>query len=164
MGTLVNYRSSPWSALNDDFLNLFGDFARPLSVMRSERGEFPRCDVDETDEAFLMNLDLPGVKKENINIEVNDRVMTVTGERKGETSKDGYSERFYGNFQRSFSLPEHIDTERIEAHYENGVLQVALPKAAAKVGRRIVIGHGEKTKGIFSKLVGHVKNEEQRAV
>ncbi len=163
MKTLENYRSNPWSFLNDDFFNILSGFVQPLTATRNERSEFPRCDVEETDKAFLMSFDLPGVKKENINIEVKDGVMTLTGERKSETKKDGYSERFYGNFQRSFSIPVHVDSEKIEARYENGVLQVALPKSEVKTGKKIEIGHGEKANGIFSKLISHKKNEERIA-
>lgn len=104
----------------------------------------PSCDIEETDRQYLMNFDLPGVKKEDIKIELQDRVLTVSGERKEEKKdekKNRYqSERFYGSFSRSFTLPEQVKAEQVEAHYKDGVLQLVVPKPQASKATQIKIG------------------------
>jgi len=168
MRTLITTRSNPWTALNNEFFRLFDDSSNSVST-DSIRGSysgiasFPRYDIEEAEKHFLLSFDIPGVKKENLNIEVKDGVLTLSGERKSSTKKEGFSERFQGNFQRSFTLPENVDADKIEAHYEDGVLQVALPKAEAKVGKKIEIGHGDNNTGIFSKLIGTLKKEDHAA-
>lgn len=121
----------------------------------------PTCDVDETDSHYLMSFDLPGVKKEDIKIDVKDGVLTVSGERKSETEKkekSSYrSERFYGSFSRSFQLPAGVKSEQVEAHYADGVLKVAVPRAEAAKTQQIKIGEGKSS--LWEKLVGHKKDE-----
>ncbi|MEO7165195.1 MAG: Hsp20/alpha crystallin family protein [Bdellovibrionia bacterium] len=106
---------------------------------RAETNFTPTTEVEETDSQWLMKLDLPGVKKDEINIEINNGALTVSGEFKEEhkeTKKSRYvSERIYGNFMRSFVLPD-IKPDQIDAVFENGVLTIAVPKAeTAKVAQ-----------------------------
>ena len=144
MNTLTTYRTNPWTVFNNDLFKLFDDFEVPLvNPVRVTQKEFPKCEIEETDKFFVMNFDLPGVNKEDLNIEVNDGVLTLKGERKKEVKKGTYSERFYGAFERSFTLSDGVNADKIEAHFENGVLQVTLPKAEIKAGRKIEIGNGE---------------------
>jgi len=164
MMNLINYRSNPWGLFNDAVLRHLDGLMTPNAVgTRMGRDEFPKYDVKETDKCYVMSFDLPGVKKENLNIEVKDGVLTVCGERKSDVTHEGTLERFYGNFTRSFSLPDHVDGEKIGAHYEDGVLYVALPKTEAKAGKKVEISYGANSKGIFAKLIGHVKEEEKAA-
>jgi len=92
----------------------------------------PTCDVTETDKEVIVHADLPGVPKENINIEVKDNVLTISGERKQENRTENEKwhriERTYGRFSRSMAVPEGINQENIRAKFENGVLQVSFPK------------------------------------
>jgi HSP20 family protein len=101
--------------------------------------------VDETNTHYLMSFDLPGVKKEDVKIDLQENQLIVSGERKEETQGQGGSrERFYGAFSRSFTLPQNVDASKVEANYENGVLQIALPKTAVTTtGKQIPIKEGK---------------------
>lgn len=94
----------------------------------------PAVDIAETQEAFTLHAELPDVKKEDIKLSVHDGVLTLTGERRFDreekTKKYHRVERSYGRFQRSFSLPTAVDENKVAATYNNGVLNVMIPKAA----------------------------------
>ncbi len=102
----------------------------------------PSCDVTENETHYLMSFDLPGVKKEDIKIDVQDGVLTVSGERHDENEKKArntfHSERFYGSFSRSFHLPAGAKPEHIQASYADGVLKVSVPKAELAKGAQQV--------------------------
>ena len=96
-------------------------------------GEFyPAVDIKEGDKAITLKAELPGIKKEDVHIDVNDGVITLGGERKfeKEDKKEDYHriERSYGNFHRSFTLPSTVDIGAIKATYKDGILEVTLPK------------------------------------
>ena len=97
--------------------------------------------VDE--KGYYLEIDLPGVKKENIDISVNDGVLTISGERKLEKKeeKENYVriESFFGRFERSFKLPADADLDNIEAKYEDGVLKIFIPKKQKPEGKKIEI-------------------------
>jgi HSP20 family protein len=103
----------------------------------------PTVDIYEEEKSFQVKADLAGVKPEDIKIELNNNVLTVSGERKleKEDEKNGYRrvERCYGNFSRSFTLPENVESEGIDANFENGVLSVTLPKRAESLPREIAV-------------------------
>jgi HSP20 family protein len=92
----------------------------------------PRLDVVETKDGILLKVDIPGVKQEDINISIEENVLTVKGERKNESevSEEGFTrfERSYGAYQRSVALPPTVDTDRVKATYKDGVLEIQLPK------------------------------------
>ncbi|WP_263833732.1 Hsp20/alpha crystallin family protein [Sulfurospirillum oryzae] len=92
----------------------------------------PAVSTREDDSAYHIEVDLPGIKKENIHVDVKDHQIIISGERKFKkerTEKDYYMvESSYGKFERSFSLPESVDIEKIEAHGQDGVLEITLPK------------------------------------
>jgi HSP20 family protein len=125
----------------DDFFNRemsrFGDQGRFLS---------PAIDIDETDEEYLVSADLPGIKKEDIQIECSGNQLMISAERKYESTegrKQERRERFYGTFQRSFTLPAGVDADKIQANYESGVLTVRVPKGEQIKSKRIQIGEGK---------------------
>jgi len=97
----------------------------------------PTADVESTNDAFIINAELPGVNKSDIKIEVADGVLTIRGEKKREKEEEDPEKRVhrresvYGTFQRSFELPEGVDPGQIKAKYENGVLRVIVPKSQA---------------------------------
>ncbi len=97
--------------------------------------------VDE--KGYTLEIDLPGVKKENIEISVNDGILTISGERKLEKKeeKENYTriESFFGRFERSFKLPADADSDNIEAKYEDGVLKVFIPRKVKPEGKKIEI-------------------------
>ena len=92
----------------------------------------PKCDIEETASAYKLTFDLPGLKKEDVKIELVDRQIVVSGERKSEREEEGklrhLSERVYGAFQRVFTLPAVVEADRVEAKFEHGVLEIVVPK------------------------------------
>ncbi len=103
----------------------------------------PRVDVTETEDAYLVHVDVPGVPKDAIDINYEDGTLTVSGERKSSERSENENvvrvERSYGRFFRSFSLPKTVKSEEISASYEDGVLKVHVPKAEESRPRRIQV-------------------------
>ncbi len=98
-----------------------------------EKGTWaPAVDIYETNDSFVVSADLPGLNKDEIQIDLKDNTLTLKGEKKFEekVSKDNYIrvERAYGSFVRSFTLPQNVDPEKIKAKYKDGVLEVTIPK------------------------------------
>ena len=139
-----------------DFGNFFSDLDKVVAPRAHNQTDFqPACEVTEADEHFLMSLDLPGMKKENLNIEIEGNSLVVSGLRKregGDSQKLHFYERNYGSFRRSFTLPPSVEASKIEARYENGVLDLYLPKAEKAKPQQIQI-QGEK-EGFWGKLIG----------
>jgi HSP20 family protein len=106
----------------------------------------PPMDLVERDDHLVLRADLPGIEPDDVNIEIKDGVLTVSGERKAqhEDKADGYYrvERAYGAFSRSLSLPEGIDSDRVSADFTNGVLEVTIPKPEERKPHRVEIGAG----------------------
>src|SRR5215472_7896397 len=137
----------PFERLRQEIDRLFEDFdggfrrwpaSRPLANVvpfwREEWPVAPAVDVAETEKAYEITVELPGLDEKNIEVKFADGVLTIKGEKKDEKEekkKDYYvSERSYGSFQRSFQVPDDVDTDKIEATFKRGVLTVALPKSA----------------------------------
>lgn len=123
-------------ALQRDVNRLFEDVLEPESERSTkssgEQGWRPPADVAETDDAFLIEVDLPGVEKEDVEITLQDRTLTVEGRRDRAGDAPGTfsrMERPTGRFGRSFRLGEQTDTDNITARHENGVLVVHVPKS-----------------------------------
>jgi HSP20 family protein len=109
----------------------------------STRRWMPAVDIRETDEALVLSAELPGMTKEDVQITLENQVLTLSGERKFEKEAKGENyhriERSYGAFNRSFTLPTHVKTDKVDASFENGVLSVTLPKMEESKPRRISI-------------------------
>lgn len=103
----------------------------------------PRVDVTETEEAYNVQLDVPGISKDEIEINFHDDTLTVSGERKSSQQTENESflrvERSFGRFFRSFTLPKTVESENISASYHEGVLTVRVPKAEESKPRRIQV-------------------------
>jgi HSP20 family protein len=106
----------------------------------------PAMDLVETDDHFVLRADLPGLSEGDVNVELEDNVLTVSGERKAEreSRREGYYriERASGNFQRSLTLPEGVNAEAIEASFDKGVLEVRIPKPEERKPRKVAISVG----------------------
>jgi HSP20 family protein len=131
----------------DDFLNeplpsLFKP-TRELMPYEEEAEFTPACDIDETDTHYLLNFDLPGVKKSDVKIDLRGNQLTVSGERKEDKKSHMSRERYYGSFCRSFTLPADVNPDKVEANYEHGVLQIALTKTAISTSKQIPIKEGK---------------------
>jgi HSP20 family protein len=122
--------------------NSFFDTPTPANG-KALRRWIPAMDLVETDGQFVLTADLPGVSESDVNIEVKDNVLTISGERKSEHEdrKAGYYrvERSYGSFRRALTLPEGIDPESVTATFANGVLEVTVPKPVAQQPRKVQI-------------------------
>jgi HSP20 family protein len=108
----------------------------------------PAMDLVETDDHFVLRADLPGLTEDDVSIELEDNVLTISGERKSEHEehKEGYHrvERAYGSFGRSLTLPEGVDADTVEASFDNGVLEVRIPKPEERKPRKVAITVGDK--------------------
>jgi len=97
----------------------------------------PKVDVLENEKAFIINVAVPGVSKEDFKIDLNDNYLTISGERKFKNEKTEHNfhsvETQYGSFSRSFSLPENVDAAGISAQYNNGILEITVPKDEKKI-------------------------------
>jgi HSP20 family protein len=122
--------------------NSFFDTPTPANGATFRRW-IPAMDLVETDNAFVLKADLPGLTESDVSIELEDNVLTVSGERKSEHEdrKAGYYrvERSYGSFRRSLTLPEGVDPATVAATFDKGVLQVTVPKPAQQAPRKVQI-------------------------
>lgn len=136
---------SLWGVFND-FDNLLDDFWRPARALRTggeAGGAFaPALDVTETDNEYRIRADLPGVKKDDLNISIQDGVLTINAETRyeDENSNNGRlirQERRYGKFVRSMRLGDAVDVDKVKADYKDGVLNLVLPKSEQVRPKRI---------------------------
>jgi HSP20 family protein len=120
----------------------------------------PAMDVVETDDHFVLRADLPGLSENDVNIELDDNVLTISGERKAEHEQrnEGYYrvERASGMFSRSLTLPEGVDADGIQANFDGGVLEVRIPKPEQHKPRKVSIALG----GAAKTIDGAEKTEE----
>src|SRR4030095_399292 len=150
---LIRYQapeSAPWSALDRwsnlrDELNSFFDM--PFSSGFGRAGQLftgwsPALDLYETGDHFVAVVELPGMRKEDIDISLHDGTLTISGERKGESTngeKAQRTERYVGTFRRSIALPTRVDPSKVDAPYQDGILKVILPKAEEAKPKQIKV-------------------------
>jgi HSP20 family protein len=132
------------SLLQGDMNRLFERFFGPASEARPQRW-VPPMDVTEEGEHYVLRADLPGMTEDDLDIAVQDRQLTISGERTYQHKPEhdgGYVrlERAYGKFQRTLTLPDGIDADAIEASFNNGELELRIPKPVEAKPRRIKIG------------------------
>ena len=137
--------------LRNEMNDAFDDLRDPNRANRLYRQEgstghfVPACEVEEGKEHFLLSIEMPGISRDDVKLEALDGKLFVSGERRTDRkSRDGgtwYSESRYGTFERRFALPPGIDTDKIEAHQEDGVLRIYIPKAESAKPRQIKIGN-----------------------
>jgi len=113
-------------------------------VVSARRDNFvPSIDISETEDQFLISAELPGMKKEDININLENGRLSINGERSFESEQNGKKyhriETKYGSFNRSFQLPDNVDEGSINAKYEDGLLNITIDKDEEKVKKRIEI-------------------------
>ncbi|HYA17123.1 MAG TPA: Hsp20/alpha crystallin family protein [Bryobacteraceae bacterium] len=112
-----------------------------MSEPRTGRPWSPAVDIVETQDALLVKADLPDVKLEDIEVRVENQTLTMSGKRRFEKEEKvkGYHriERSYGDFVRSFTIPQTVDTDKVSADYKNGVLTISLPKKEAAKPRQV---------------------------
>lgn len=134
------------SAMQDRMNRLFEDALARTRVIKEGLGEgvwTPPVDIYETAENLVIKAELPGLSTEDVNVRVEDNVLTLKGERKRieEIDRENYHliERSYGHFRRSFVLPNNVDQERVQAKFKDGVLFIAIPKLKRIRPKKIAI-------------------------
>jgi len=133
------------SSLRDEIDRLFGSPFSALSegLQPFMSGWSPALNLYEDKDNFLVKAELPGMKKEEIEIQLHDGVLTLSGERKEEKKSESAdihrSERFVGRFQRTLTLPSQVDVDKVKANYQDGILTVTLPKSEAAKPKQIQI-------------------------
>jgi HSP20 family protein len=140
MQNLISY--DPRSDVGYD--ELFRGFFKPVRVESAPAPVTIKMDVTETENGYVVHSEMPGVKKEDIDVAIEGNQVTITAEVKREwEKKEGdrtlRSERYFGNIYRSFTLPVELDEVACEATYDNGVLELKLVKKAAAPGKRLAI-------------------------
>lgn len=120
--------------MNTNIRRFFDDF--PATAQEFSSTYHPQIDIYEDDKKIYFEAEVPGISKKDLNISVHDNVLMVTGEKKKELEQKGKnffrSERSYGSFTRSFTLPDEVNTEKIEAKFNDGILKIEIEKAAPK--------------------------------
>ena len=133
---------SPYGLSPEDFFDrvLYGraGFGRERDYSWS-----PSVDIDETDKNVTIDVELPGIDKKDVKVEVKDNTLTISGERSSEKKKEErnccVSERHYGKFERTFSLTDSVQADKISAKYKNGVLTLTLPKTEKALPKEITV-------------------------
>lgn len=164
---------NPWREINrlsrtlDNFMQSppFALLGEDLESGLATQAWRPACDIDQTDTHYMISFDLPGVAREDVKIEVRDHQLYVSGERSSESRKaEGESvshERYAGSFMRSFTIPESVKADQVQASLVDGVLRIAIPRGEAAQKKMIPIQSAHA--GIFEKLLPHKKKEEKVA-
>jgi HSP20 family protein len=145
MSTLIRRTPSPISS-DDMFSGLMRRmFNEPFLSTAMPGPWVPAVEVSETTEALLLTAELPGLEEKALKISIENNVLTIAGEKEQEITdappaKTWYvTERFYGAFQRSFSLPRTVDVEHVKAEFDKGVLKITLPKLPQAKGKLIEV-------------------------
>lgn len=147
--------SKPWDSKNhpiqkfrSEMDNLFSRFFEELptpSIFSREESFTPKCNIEERSDHYRVEVELPGVKQEDVKIELEGDIITIKGERKkqvdtkDEENKIHIIEHSYGSFYRSFTIPSNVNIDEIKAGNENGILIITLPKDKKEQPRRITI-------------------------
>ncbi len=131
-------RMDPFRMVREMFQDPFG-----TTGLLADTAFRPNLDVTETNDAFMINADLPGVDEDEVDVSVTGNRLTINGRREAEDIQEGDRyvavERSYGSFSRSFVLPDSADVERIQAELTNGVLKIKVPKRGEMQGRKISV-------------------------
>ena len=143
--TLRRPAFSSWADMDRISNRFAGIFDDPVFGVAPKERWSPALSVSENDDELLLTLELPGLGEEDITIEYENDVLRITGEKKEEVSQPGTNrkyhvyERRYGSFDRSFRLPNTVDSNGVVAAFEKGILSLTVPKLAEKKGRKIEI-------------------------
>jgi HSP20 family protein len=131
-------------AAREPLFRLFDTFFADSGEDVTSRPWMPPVDIQESDDAYHLQAELPGLTSDNVQITLENNVLRLSGERtfeKDTTKKENFHrvERVYGSFSRSFALPHQVASDRVEAKFDNGVLSITVPKAEQAKPRRISI-------------------------
>ncbi|MFQ5536805.1 MAG: Hsp20/alpha crystallin family protein [Gemmatimonadota bacterium] len=136
---------SPWRDLEEVSSRLARFFEDPTLSGAGESTWMPLVNVAETKDELILTAEIPGMEEEDISVELENNVLTISGEKTEERTEGDEERRYhlwerrFGSFQRSFTLPRTVKAEDIQATYENGVLEIHLPKVPEAKGRKIEV-------------------------
>jgi HSP20 family protein len=162
---------TPWRSMGEienwerQLENLFGRsmWRFPLE----DRSWMPAIDVFEKDDKFIVKAELPGMKEDDIDVSIVGSTLAIRGEKKTESEvkeTDYYrSERAYGSFYRSIPLPSTVDTGKIQAEFEDGVLEVSLPKLAGEKPKKVAVTASKKSKAAAKRGTGKTAANKETA-
>lgn len=135
---LAPFARDPFTSLRREMDRLFDDFFAPAesrsfaAPAAATATVWPSIDVDETDQAYTVTAEAPGLEEKDVELNLRDNVLTISGEKHQERKEEDrgrtYAERFYGRFQRTIPFDVEIDADKVQATFKNGVLTVNLPK------------------------------------
>lgn len=132
------FSTTAWDDLMENFF-----YGWPHSTHEEQAAWCPRTDVRETEKEIVLDLELPGIDKKDIMVEVKNNRLTISGERNEETEEGGADyfqrERRYGKFERSFGLPDTVNEDKVSAHYKNGILTLTLQKSEKALPKEIAV-------------------------
>ena len=132
--------------IQDDMNRFFEDFfGRPMVKTEWSEGAWhPSVDISENKDNLIIQAEMPGMNKEEIEISLHQGSLIISGERKEETKEEdseaSRSERFFGRFQRALELPKPVDPNKVTANYKDGILTVTLPKTEESKPKQITVG------------------------
>lgn len=140
--TFIKYNRPGRNLVGRQFSDIMDEFFNEAVATRGSSFT-PSINISETEDMLNIDVEIPGMKKEDIQIGVENRALTISGERKNKEEEDGRTfhrvETHYGSFERSFQLPDHVDEESIEATYTDGILQISIKKKEEKLKKQIAI-------------------------
>ena len=139
------------NTIQNEMNRLFNTFFDPSAAPRADslsRRWIPPMDLIETTDHYVLRADLPGLSDEDVNLQLEDNTLTISGERNGEQDSQGEGfyrlERAFGAFSRSLTLPEGVDPDGVQAHFDRGVLEIRIPKPEQRKPRQVQITLGER--------------------
>lgn len=141
MNDLIKWR--PTSLFSSTLENLFDDYFPSVSSMFGDERMSPDIEIKETDEKLIVRAELPGMTRDDISVELNDSILTLSGEKKIEKTEE--KEKFhrteisYGSFRRSFQVPMEVDAENIDANFKDGILTIDIPKVETSKPQKIEV-------------------------
>ena|SRR5947209_17602675 len=147
--------------------SIFQDYGRGQDELTTTTSFVPAVDVYEDEHKVILKLEIPGVSQEDVDIQVENSTLTVRGERKFEKEEKEENfhriERRYGSFARSFTLPNTLDTENVQANYEHGVLKIELAKRAEAKPKQIKVNIGGGSKSLGKTVEGNKAESKSTA-
>lgn len=140
--TLIKFEPiKEFENIQSNLIRYFDDFPTFSPLIKNYFS--PIVDISEKDNKIVINAEIPGVDKKDIKLTLQDNILTIEGEKKNEKHEKNKnyfkSERRYGSFKRSFTLPENVDSEKVDAKFENGILEITLKKEEIEKPKERVI-------------------------
>src|SRR5947199_6622700 len=155
------------ASLQNRVNSIFQDYGRGQDELTATSSFVPAVDVYEDEHKVTLKLEIPGINQDDVDIRLENNTLTVRGERKFEKEEKEENfhriERRYGSFARSFTLPNTLDTENVQAHYENGVLKIELSKRAEAKPKQIKVNIGGGSKSLGKTVEGNKAESKSTA-